>query len=232
MTEWLKDDRGNKCSVEYFGTTESAQKALDSLENCDNCDNCINCSRCSRCSVCSGCSDCSGCSGCSRCSRCSGCSGCSGCSDCSGCSGCSRCSGCSGCSDCSGCSGCSRCSHIANLYDRIGLQADPTKGASGPPPVPMIENVHQTVFAAASNPNALNMSNWHSCDNTHCWAGWVVTLAGDAGKQLEAFFDTPLAAMKILDASSPLKVSPALFFETNEDALRHMQDLAARESAT
>ncbi|QPF86981.1 hypothetical protein IC762_12075 [Bradyrhizobium genosp. L] len=75
------------------------------------------------------------------------------------------------------------------------------------------------------------MSDWHSCENTHCWAGWVVTLAGDAGKKLEQFFDTPLAAMKILDASSPLSVSPVRFFETNDDALAHMKTLADQEAA-
>lgn len=31
MTTWVKDDRGNKCSVEFFGSKEAAQKALDSL---------------------------------------------------------------------------------------------------------------------------------------------------------------------------------------------------------
>lgn len=34
MQTWLKDKNGNKCSVEYFGSREAAQKALDSLENC------------------------------------------------------------------------------------------------------------------------------------------------------------------------------------------------------
>ena len=75
------------------------------------------------------------------------------------------------------------------------------------------------------------MDIWHTCANTHCWAGWVVTLAGDDGKKLESFFDTPLAAMKILDASSPLSVSPVRFFETNDDALRHMKALAELEAA-
>jgi hypothetical protein len=75
------------------------------------------------------------------------------------------------------------------------------------------------------------MSIWHQCDNTHCWAGWVVTLAGDDGKKLEQFFDTPLAAMKILDASSPLRVSPVRFFETNSDALREMKALADQEAS-
>ncbi len=47
---WLKDANGNKCSVEYFGSKEAAQKALDSLLDCENCTNCSDCSGCSRCS--------------------------------------------------------------------------------------------------------------------------------------------------------------------------------------
>jgi hypothetical protein len=113
------------------------------------------------------------------------------------------------------------------------LQADPgtVTDPLGPPPIPVIANVHQTVFAAASSPKALDMKTWHTCEKTHCWAGWVVTLAGEAGKRLESFFDTPLAAMKILDASSPLRVSPVRFFEDNADALRHMKDMAEKEAA-
>ena len=181
MTKWLTDDRGNKCSVEYFGTEEAAKEALDSLENCGNC---TNCSRCSRCS------------GCSRCSRCSG------------------------------------CSNIAWLNSKENVQADPASaGPSGPPRTPVIENIHQTVYAAASRPKALAMNDWHTCEKTHCWAGWVVTLAGEEGKKLEKFFDTPLAAMKILDASSPIQVSPVRFFEANDEALEHMKALAEQEAA-
>ena len=96
----------------------------------------------------------------------------------------------------------------------------------------MIENIHQTIYAAASNPKALEMSSWHTCSKTHCRAGWVVTLAGEAGKELEAFFDTPLAAMKIYDISSKLEpVSPVRFFETNEDALADMKRMAELEAA-
>jgi hypothetical protein len=95
----------------------------------------------------------------------------------------------------------------------------------------VIANIHQTVFAAASNPQALDMKTWHTCAKTHCWAGWVVTLAGEAGKALESFFDTPLAAMKILDASSPHQVSPVRFFEDNDEALRHMAEMATLEKS-
>lgn len=44
MTTWLNDGNGNKCSVEYFGSKEAAQTALDSLKECKNCVNCSGCS--------------------------------------------------------------------------------------------------------------------------------------------------------------------------------------------
>jgi hypothetical protein len=40
--------------------------------------------------------------------------------------------------------------------------------------VPKIENIHQCVLEAVSHPNALHMDKWHSCNTTHCRAGWVV----------------------------------------------------------
>ena len=76
------------------------------------------------------------------------------------------------------------------------------------------------------------MCDWHTCAETHCRAGWVVTLAGEAGKKLEAFFDTTVAAMKIYDASSSLpRVSPVKFFDTNADALADMKRMAEMEKA-
>jgi len=76
------------------------------------------------------------------------------------------------------------------------------------------------------------MKTWHTCEQAHCRAGWVITLAGDAGRKLEAFFDTPLAAMKIYDASSSLpKISPVRFFEDNETALADMKRMAEAEAS-
>jgi hypothetical protein len=233
MPTWIEDAKGNRCSVEYFGSKEAAQKALDSLKDCKNCTNCSGCSRCSYCSRCSGCSGCSGCSDCSRCSDCSYCSDCSGCSGCSGCSDCSRCSDCSGCSrcsDCSGCSGCSRCSycsHVARLDNKQNLKGDPSiePGQYGPPPVPVIENIDLKIYEAASKEGALNMGDVHRCNTTHCRAGWAVHLAGEAGYALERFFNWELAAMKIYAASgSP--ISPVRFYDSNEDALADMKKRA------
>jgi hypothetical protein len=96
-----------------------------------------------------------------------------------------------------------------------------------PPTIPVIPNIHQAVYAAASTPESLDMATWHKCKNTHCRAGWIVTLAGEAGKQLEQFHDTLLAAMLIYDASDPsFKINPARFFDTNEAALADMKKLA------
>jgi len=56
----------------------------------------------------------------------------------------------------------------------------------------------------------------------------VIALAGDAGRKLEKFFDTPLAAMKIYSASDPgFQINPCRFFDDNEDALADMKKLAA-----
>ena len=162
------------------------------------------------------------------CYGCHDCSGCSDCYRCYGCSGCSRCSRCYGCSDCYRCSGCSRCSCCYGCSDCSDLKsAKPEQSSAETIQVPIIPGIHKAVYAAASSPKALEMSTWHTCKDTHCRAGWVVTLAGEAGKKLEARFDTVLAAMKIYDASDPnFKINPCRFFDSNEDALADMKRLA------
>ena len=75
------------------------------------------------------------------------------------------------------------------------------------------------------------MGNWHTCSTTHCRAGWVVTLAGDAGKALETRFDPALAAWLIYKASDPeIKHLPD-WFASNESALANMKKLADEEAA-
>ena len=67
---------------------------------------------------------------------------------------------------------------------------------------PIIEDIHAKVYAAASQPGALDMGQWH-CGTSHCRAGWVVTLAGKEGLDLEAKIGTPAAATAIYMASDP-----------------------------
>jgi hypothetical protein len=95
------------------------------------------------------------------------------------------------------------------------------------PSIPVINYIHKQVYEAVSKPKALDMGNWHTCETTHCRAGWVVTLAGEAGKKLEQFHGTLLAAMLIYDASDPgYKINPGRFFDSNKQALADMKQLA------
>ncbi|MBU6231701.1 hypothetical protein KGP36_03450 [Patescibacteria group bacterium] len=93
--------------------------------------------------------------------------------------------------------------------------------------MPRVPDLHRLVYEAAKQPNALEMYSWHTCKNTHCRAGWAVTLAGPEGKALEKQVGTELAAMMIYDASCPgYKINPARFYDSNEDALADMKRLA------
>jgi hypothetical protein len=93
----------------------------------------------------------------------------------------------------------------------------------------VIENIHQKVLEAVSQPNALNMGDWHTCDTTHCRAGWVEVLAGEAGKELSRRTSTLFAGMQIYAASSDIEVSPVRFFESNEVAMADMKACAEAE---
>ncbi len=94
------------------------------------------------------------------------------------------------------------------------------------PDAPVIPNIHKVVYEAAIQPGCFEMSNWH-CGTSQCRAGWVVTLAGEAGKALEAATSTAFAAMQIYRASDPTwRMSN--FFASNADALADMKLLAER----
>ena len=88
-----------------------------------------------------------------------------------------------------------------------------------------IENIHQKVYEAASQEGALDMGAWH-CGTVHCRAGWVVTLAGDAGKAIEWALGTPAAAALIYQASDPQLERVPDFYCSNEAALADMARLA------
>lgn len=97
--------------------------------------------------------------------------------------------------------------------------------------VPVIEDIHQKVYEFASQPGALNMSTWHTCDTTHCRAGTVVHLAGEAGYELEKKTSCLFAAMQIYKASDPVnRVSPCRFYESNVVAMEDMKRMAEIEA--
>ena len=93
---------------------------------------------------------------------------------------------------------------------------------------PVIDDIHAKVYAAASQPGALDMGSWH-CGTSHCRAGWVVTLAGQPGLDLEAKIGTPAAAMAIYMASDPERWKNERlpdFYCDNKTALADMARMA------
>jgi uncharacterized protein YjbI with pentapeptide repeats len=97
--------------------------------------------------------------------------------------------------------------------------------------VPKIKNIHKSVYEAASKPNALDMSSWHSCETTHCRAGWVIALTGEAGYAMEHCLGTPAAAALIYMASDSKLEKIPNFYADNESSLADMKRLAELESA-
>ena len=92
-----------------------------------------------------------------------------------------------------------------------------------------LHNIHQKVFAAVSQPDGFNMNSWHTCETTHCRAGWVIHLAGEQGRLFEDFYGTDLAALKIYRNSSPLFVPLMRFYEKHKEAMADMKRLAEEE---
>jgi hypothetical protein len=138
------------------------------------------------------------------------------CIDCSDCMGCIGCIGCIDATDCIDCIDCSDCSDLKNNTESFYI--------------PKIENIHQKLLEKVeSKSDSLNMSTWHTCDTTHCRAGWIVNLAGEEGYKLESETSTCFAAMMIYKSSSKIRVFPPRFFETNEIAMKDIVRCAELE---
>ena len=115
----------------------------------------------------------------------------------------------------------------ADLSDADLRDADLSDADLGGFPV-KIKDIHKTIYAAASKDGALDMDSWH-CGTTHCRAGWVIQLSGEAGKALEWAIGTPTAAALIYMASDPKLEKIPDFYATNEEALEDMKRLAECE---
>lgn len=124
------------------------------------------------------------------------------------------------------CWNCSGCSDLKNAKPEEAISAEKKESIFD---YPVIPNIHQRVFEETTKENALDMSDWHTCDTTHCRAGWVVFLAGEKGKKLESETSTLFAAMQIYNAYSEIKVSPTQYFKKNEEAMEDIKRCAELE---
>ena len=69
------------------------------------------------------------------------------------------------------------------------------------------------VAKAALEPNALKMAYWHTCETTHCIAGWAIHLAGEEGKALADKFNPHIAGLSLLGPEAALH-----FYDIDETA--------------
>lgn len=92
--------------------------------------------------------------------------------------------------------------------------------------VPIIPDIHKAIYQAVSKDGSLNMDSWHTCETTHCRAGWAIHLAGDAGKELEKKVGSDVAGALIYMASDPSLERVPDWFASNEDSMDDIKKMA------
>ena len=71
------------------------------------------------------------------------------------------------------------------------------------PEIPVVEHLDRKILDAITvGGGKLDMGRWHSCETTHCRAGWAITLAGEQGATLETRVGPHLAGAMIYRAST------------------------------
>jgi hypothetical protein len=92
--------------------------------------------------------------------------------------------------------------------------------------IPIVDDLDKEVFASVGDgARKLNMHTWHNdCGTLHCWAGWIVTIAG-ATELEERFGNTALVATWIYEASTG-KIAPDFYNTSNEEAYTEMKKRA------
>ncbi|MEN0109682.1 MAG: pentapeptide repeat-containing protein [Planctomycetota bacterium] len=73
------------------------------------------------------------------------------------------------------------------------------------------DDLLRQVCRVALEPDALNMDTWHTCETTHCLAGWAVALSGAAGAALEKTTSPSVAGALLIPQAAHL------FYETGEE---------------
>ena len=94
------------------------------------------------------------------------------------------------------------------------------------PDVPVIDALDAKILdAVTSGGGSLEMDAWHSCDTTHCRAGWAIHLAGKPGYELERKRGSQSAG-RMLYLAATGRVPH--FLASNSAALDDIKECAAR----
>ena len=112
----------------------------------------------------------------------------------------------------------------ANLSDAnlsgANLRRANLSGANGVPEIIEKMALRAAILAAVSEEGcSLNMSTWHSCETTHCLAGWATTLHPQ-GKSLDAALGTNAAGAILFNACEGEVPD---FYSDNEEAIKWLK---------
>jgi hypothetical protein len=91
---------------------------------------------------------------------------------------------------------------------------------------PFVKDLNIKVLDAVTSTGSLNMRDWHTCSTTHCWAGWIVNLAGKEGYDLEEKTSTEFAARAIFKQSTGKSIDTKNFHTDNETAMEKIKEFA------
>ncbi len=98
------------------------------------------------------------------------------------------------------------------------------------PSVPVVEALDAQILAAVeAGTGTLRMSTWHTCETTHCRAGWAVHLAGKDGYALEQQHGPQRAGAMIYRASVGRVPH---FFASYDRAMADLREQAAIQSGS
>jgi uncharacterized protein YjbI with pentapeptide repeats len=91
------------------------------------------------------------------------------------------------------------------------------RGAKRYEDAPLVRNLDAKILRAIeSGEGSLDMTQWHTCETTHCRAGWAVALGGEKAKALENEIGTAAAGAFIYHRSTGRVPD---FYATDEAAL-------------
>ena len=107
----------------------------------------------------------------------------------------------------------------ANLSGANLIRAD-LSGAKGLPIAADASDRLKAVAVTALQPDALEMSDWHTCGTTHCIAGWAIHLAGEPGRLMESMMGPELAGLLLLGTEAHQH-----FHDSNEKALEYLREV-------
>ena len=95
--------------------------------------------------------------------------------------------------------------------------------------IPKVKNLYSQIFNKINNEScSIKMDQVHTCETTHCIAGWTIFLCGQEGKDLEQEYGWELAARKIHEKNYPKKRLP-YYYASNEAALAYVEARALEE---